>query len=75
MRVMVGLPVLRLAISNHASLASFDVKTPANESPISDAFDSARDAVEQGSAKTQVLLEARLEVRRQIDEPSDEHIA
>jgi hypothetical protein len=67
--------MLRLAISNHASLASFDVKTPANENPIADAFDSARDAFEQGSAKAQVLLEAWLEVRRQIDEPSDEHIA
>ena len=75
MRVAVGVPVLRLAISNHASFATLDVKTPANESPIADAFYPARDAFEQGSAKAQVLLEARLEIRRQIDEPSDEHIA
>ncbi len=75
MRVIVGSPVLRLTISGHASSASFDMKTPANESPIADAFHSARDAFEQGSAKPQVLLEARLEVRRQVDEPGDEHIA
>ena len=75
MRVVVGFRVLRFVISGHASLASFDMKTPANESPIADAFHSARDAIEQGSAKAQVLLEARLEVGRQIDEPSDEHIA
>jgi len=62
-------------ISDHASLVSFDVKTPADESPIIGAFDSARDALEQGAAEAQVLLKARLEVRRQIDKPRDEHIA
>ena len=76
MRVVVALPVLGLTISNHASFATLDVKTPASESPIADAFYSARDALKRGSAeKAQVLLEARLEVGQQIDKPSDEHIA
>jgi hypothetical protein len=75
MRVVVSLPVLRFVIPGYSSLASFDVKTSANERPVADGFYFARDAFERGSAEAQVLLKARLEVRRQIDEPGDEHIA
>jgi hypothetical protein len=75
MRVVVSMSVLRCVVSGYASLASFDVKALAHERPIADAFYSARHAFEQGSGKAQVLLNARLEMRRQIDEPSDEHIA
>lgn len=75
MRMAVGLPMLRLMISGQAGFAALDVKTPTDEHPIAGAFHPAGDALEQGSAKTQVLLEARLEVRRQIDEPGDEHVA
>src|SRR5947208_3300464 len=72
--VMVMMVAVRMTRRVGLAMLALDQETPPDQHPVAMAHEAARHAVEQRTA-TQAFGQARLQVRQQVDNAGDEHVA